>query len=84
MPSASVRAEAVLEVRQAWLARRASEVSRGILTLVMDEGHFIQNDDPELVVWTVRRIASSEPARLELRLAPDLPAQYAGYLPAEP
>jgi pimeloyl-ACP methyl ester carboxylesterase len=68
----------VLEVMREWLARRASEVSRGMLTVVMDAGHFIQNDDPELVVWTIHRIWSSEPARAELRLSVDLLAQYVG------
>jgi hypothetical protein len=49
-----------------------------MLTVVMDAGHFIQNDDPELVVWTIHRIWSSEPARAELRLSVDLLAQYVG------
>ena len=61
----------VLQVRRDWLAERALEVSRGMLTVVSDAGHFIQNDDPELVVWTIRRTWSSEPARTELRLEPD-------------
>jgi pimeloyl-ACP methyl ester carboxylesterase len=68
----------VLRVTREWQARQISGVSRAWLTVAMDAGHFIQNDDPELTVWTIRRIWSSEPARTELRLDQDLLDQYTG------
>lgn len=68
----------VMEVTRDWYARQLSEVTHGMLTVVTDSGHFIQNDDPELVVWTIHRTWSGEPARPDLRLAPDLLEEYVG------
>ena len=44
-----------------WWADKVAEVTRGMLTVVTDSGHFIQNEDPDLVVWRIRRIWSSRP-----------------------
>lgn len=49
----------VLAFTREWWAARVAEVSRGMLTVVTDSGHFIQNEHPDLVVWTIRRIWSS-------------------------
>ncbi len=54
--------EQMLAVRTDWLARELTGVRRGWLTVAMDAGHFIQIDDPDLVVWTICRVWSSETA----------------------
>ena len=58
----------VLAFTREWWADKVAAVSRGMLTVVNDSGHFIQNEHPDLVVWMIRRIWSSEPSRIELRL----------------
>jgi hypothetical protein len=70
--------EQELVVRREWLARQLNGVTRAWLTVVMDSGHFIQNDDPELVVSTVRRVWSSEPPRPELRLGAEALEHFVG------
>ena len=37
------------------------EVTNGTLTVVTNSGHFIQNDDPDLVVWNIRRVVDASP-----------------------
>ena len=68
----------VLAFTREWWADRVAEVSRGMLTVVTDSGHFIQNEDPDLVVWTIRRIWSSRPPRTELGLDEELLREYVG------
>ena len=51
----------VLAFTREWWAARVAEVSWGMLTVLTDSGHFIQNEHPELVVRTIRRIWSSGP-----------------------
>lgn len=46
--------------RRSWLAALADEVPAGTLTVVNDSGHFIQNEDPALVVWAIRRTMEAE------------------------
>jgi hypothetical protein len=70
--------EQELAVRREWLVRQLDGVGRAWLTVAMDAGHFIQNDDPELVVSTIRRVWSSEPPRAELRLSADALERFVG------
>lgn len=65
-------------IRREWLARQLTGVRQGWLTVVTDSGHFIQNDDSELVVWTIRRVWSREPLRAELQLDPTVLDQLVG------
>lgn len=64
--------------RRAWLARLADEVSRGTLTVVNDAGHFIQNDDPDLVVWHIRRVVEAEPPRPVVEVPAHILQEYVG------
>ena len=42
-----------------WLSDLATEVTNGTLTVVTNSGHFIQNDNPDLVVWAIRRVVDA-------------------------
>ena len=44
-----------------WLSDLVAEVTNGTLTVVTNSGHFIQNDDPDLVVWNIRRVVDASP-----------------------
>ncbi len=44
-----------------WLSDLVAEVTNGTLTVVTNSGHFIQNDDPDLVVWNIRRVVDTSP-----------------------
>ena len=54
--------------RRAWLADLADEVPHGTLTVVNYTGHFIQNEDPDLVASTIRRVVEAERPRREVAL----------------
>lgn len=66
------------EVRMAWLSKLTTEVTNGTLTVVTNSGHFIQNDDPDLVVWHIRRVVESEAPVGVVDLDPSLLAEYVG------
>ncbi len=67
-----------IAVRRAWLARLADEATHGSLTVVKNSGHFIQNDDPELVVWHIRRVLEAEPPRPEVEVPVEVLQEYVG------
>ncbi len=56
--------------RRTWLAKLADEVPAGTLTVVNYSGHFIQNEDPDLVAWTIRRALDAEVPREGVDLLP--------------
>jgi pimeloyl-ACP methyl ester carboxylesterase len=64
--------------RRAWLANVADEVTLGTLIVVKHTGHFIQNDDPELVAWSIRRVIEADAPRTELRLPRSVLEEYVG------
>ncbi|NIS36582.1 MAG: DUF3471 domain-containing protein, partial [Actinobacteria bacterium] len=41
-------------------------------------GHFIQNDDPDLVVWSIRRVLEAEPPPPEVSLPRSTLEEYVG------
>jgi pimeloyl-ACP methyl ester carboxylesterase len=67
-----------LAVRREWYAKQLAGIRRGWLTVGTDAGHFIQNDDPDLVVWTIRRVWSSQPPRTQLLLDPAILERFVG------
>ena len=67
-----------IAVRRAWLARLADEVPHGSLTVVKHTGHFIQNDDPELVVWNIRRVLEADPLPVEVQVPAGVLLEYVG------
>lgn len=69
--------------RRAWLADLANEVPRGTLIVVNYAGHFIQNDDPELVAWSIRRVVEAEAPGAEVSVARSLLQEYVGTYEAE-
>lgn len=69
--------------RRAWLADLADEVPHGTLTVVNYAGHFIQNDDPELVASSIRRVLEAEVPRAEVDLARSLLEAYVGTYEAD-
>ncbi len=69
--------------RRAWLARLADEVPHGTLTVVNYAGHFIQNDDPELVASAIRRVLEAEPPRVDIVLAPSVLEGFVGSYESE-
>lgn len=70
--------------RRAWLAELADEVAHGTLTVVKNTGHFIQNDDPELLVWSIRRVLAAEPPRVEVSLPRSTLEEYVGFYEGRP
>ena len=62
----------------AWLSKLTTEVTNGTLTVVTNSGHFIQNDDPDLVVWHIRRVVEFEAPVGVVDLDPSLLAEYVG------
>lgn len=69
--------------RRAWLADLADEVPQGTLTVVNYAGHFIQNEDPELVASTIRRVLEAEPPRAAVDLAQSVLEGLAGTYDSE-
>jgi pimeloyl-ACP methyl ester carboxylesterase len=73
-----------MEVRMAWLQKLAAAVTNGTLTVVTNSGHFIQNDDPDLVVWNIRRVVEAEPLKAVVELPASMLAEYVGVYEAQP
>jgi pimeloyl-ACP methyl ester carboxylesterase len=45
-----------LPLRIAWLSALALDSSDGTFTLATNSGHNVQDDDPSLVIWAIRRV----------------------------
>jgi len=45
-----------LPLRMAWLSALALDSSDGTFTLATSSGHSVQDDDPNLVIWAIRRV----------------------------
>lgn len=52
------------QVRLAWMSTLIADVTNGTLTVVTNSGHFVQRDDPDLVVGQIRRVLEAEPPDL--------------------
>ena len=77
------------QVRMEMLRAVAQEVTNGTLTVVTNSGHFIQRDDPDLVVWAIRRVvdaslAEPTPERIAVELSPAVMEAYVGVYEARP
>ena len=70
--------------RGALLAEMADEMTNGTLTVANNTGHFIQNDDPELVVWSIRRVLAAEPPRAVVSVPRSLLEEYVGVYEVRP
>ena len=46
-------------VRMDVVSALAREVTNGTFTHVTNSGHFIQREDPDLVVWAIRRVVDA-------------------------
>ncbi len=64
--------------RREQLAKLTEQVSYGFLTVATNTGHFIQNDDPELVVWNIRRVVEAEPPRAVAEVRVEVLQEYVG------
>ena len=78
-----------MQVRMEMLSAVAHEVTRGTLTLVTNSGHFIQTDDPDLVVSAIRRVVDASvveptPERIAVELSLALLEAYVGVYEAAP
>ena len=72
-----------IQVRMEMLSDVAHEVTNGTLTVVTNSGHFIQTDDPDLVVWAIRRVVGTivDPPtsdRIAVELRPEVMEAYVG------
>ncbi len=43
------------------LAAQAQEVTNGTFVMATNTGHFIQREDPDLVIWAIRRALRAQP-----------------------
>lgn len=68
----------LMRFRREWLNSLAAEVTNGTLTVVTNSGHFIQQDDPDLVLWNIRRVLDPPEVRVPVDLGPDVLAEYVG------
>lgn len=73
-----------MDVRMSWLSNLAAEVTNGTLTVVTNSGHFIQNDDPDLVVWNIRRVVEAEPPEVVVELGSSVLEAYVGIYEVRP
>ncbi len=73
-----------MEVRMSWLSKLTAEVTSGTLTVVTNSGHFIQNEDPDLVVWNIRRLLEAEQPTVVIELDQSLLEEYVGVYEARP
>ncbi len=78
-----------VQVRTDMLSAVVQEVTNGTLTVVTNSGHFIQTDDPDLVVWAIRRVVDAslaEPTteRIAVELSPTVLEAYVGVYEATP
>jgi pimeloyl-ACP methyl ester carboxylesterase len=51
--------DAWVRLRTGWLSRLARQSDDGTFTLTTKSGHALPQEDPELVVWAIRRVVSS-------------------------
>lgn len=56
-----------VELRRASLSALVRTSSAGLLTVTTAGGHFLQRDDPELVIWTIQRVLRSAAGRARPR-----------------
>jgi len=78
-----------MRVRMEMLTAVSREVTNGTLTLVNNSGHFIQADDPDLVVWAIRRVVDASvveptPERIAVELSTAVLEAYVGVYEAAP
>jgi pimeloyl-ACP methyl ester carboxylesterase len=69
--------DALMKQRLEKLPRLARAVPEGTLVMTSDSGHFIQNQEPELVVWAIERVVFPD-IRRQLRRAIDKQGSTAG------
>ncbi len=78
-----------MRVRMEMLNAVSREVTNGTLTLVNNSGHFMQTDDPDLVVWAIRRVVDASvveptPERIAVELSTAVLEAYVGVYEAAP
>ncbi len=62
-----------MQVRMELLSAVAQDVTNGTLAVVTNSGHIMQDDDPDLVVWAIRRVVdASVTERTAERIAVEL------------
>ena len=72
-----------MQVRMNMLSAVAQEVTNGTLAVVTNSGHIMQTDDPDLVVWAIRRVVNASvaeptPERIAVELSPAVMEAYVG------
>ena len=78
-----------VQVRMEMLSAVAQEVTNGTLGVVTNSGHIMQTDDPDLVVWAIRRVvdasvAEPTPERIAVELSLAVLEAYVGVYEAAP
>lgn len=68
-----------MQVRMAWMSTLIDDVTNGTFTVVTNSGHFIQYDDPDLVVAQIRRVLEPKPpTRVRVDVPETVLAEYVG------
>ena len=53
--------DAAVRLRMGLLSAQAREVTNGTFVLATDTGHNVQREDPDLVIWAIRRVLEAQP-----------------------
>lgn len=68
-----------MQVRMAWMSTLIDDVTNGTFTVVTNSGHFIQNDDPDLVIAQIRRVLEAKPpTHVQVDVPETVLAEYVG------